>query len=69
MRATLLAGVFMLSAWLFPANPVALAQGTGTSGEVRGMVTDPTGATVPKATVDVEDAEKGIRRSAVTESD
>jgi hypothetical protein len=69
MKATFLAGVFMLSAWLFPANPVALAQGTGTSGEVRGTVTDPTGATVPKTTVEIEDAEKGIRRSVVTESD
>ena len=48
---------------------IARAQGGGTSGEIRGTITDPTGATVPKATVTVEDSEKGIRRTAVTETD
>jgi hypothetical protein len=69
MRSTLLAVALGLSAWLFPVNPAVHAQGTGTSGEIRGKVTDPTGGTVPKATVEVEDAEKGIRRTAVTGSD
>src|SRR5258708_11053188 len=69
MRSTLLASAFALIAWSFPANPVAHAQGTGTSGEIRGTVTDPTGATAPKATVEIEDAEKGIRRTAVRGSD
>jgi hypothetical protein len=69
MRATLLAGAFLSLACLLPANSVARAQGTGTSGEIRGTVTDPSGATVPKATVTVEDAEKGIRRTVVTETD
>src|SRR5258706_484927 len=69
MRSTLLACAFVLTAWLFPANPVAHAQGTGTSGEIRGTVTDPTGGTAPKATAEVEDTEKGIRRTAVTGSD
>src|SRR5258708_38838299 len=69
MRSTLLASAFALIAWSFPANPVAHAQGTGTSGEIRGTVTDPTGATAPKATVEIEDAEKGIRRTAVKGSD
>src|SRR6266436_5405288 len=69
MRSTLLACAFVLTAWLFPANPVAYAQGTGTSGEIRGMVTDAAGGTVPKATVKVSDPEKGISRSVVTESD
>jgi len=32
-------------------------------------VTDPTGGTAPKATAEVEDTEKGIRRTAVTGSD
>ena len=68
MRSTLLAGVFLSFACLLPANSVTRAQGTGTSGEVRGTVTDPTGGTVPKATVTVEDSEKGIRRTAVTET-
>jgi hypothetical protein len=69
MRAILLAGAFLLLACLLPANSVTRAQGTGTSGEIRGTVTDPTGGTVPKASVTVEDSEKGIRRTAVTESD
>src|SRR5271169_4352404 len=69
MRSALLAGVFLSLAFLLPANSVTRAQGTGTSGEIRGTVTDPTGGTVPKATVTVEDSEKGIRRTAVTETD
>jgi hypothetical protein len=69
MRATLLAGALLSFACLLPANPTAFAQGTGTSGEIRGTVTDPTGGTVPKATLTAEDSEKGIRRTAVTEAD
>jgi Carboxypeptidase regulatory-like domain/TonB dependent receptor-like, beta-barrel len=69
MRSTLLAVALGLSAWLFPMNPAVHAQGTGTSGEIRGTVTDPTGGTIPKATVEVTDPEKGIRRGVMTESD
>ncbi len=69
MRATLIAGAFLsLGCWLVGSGE-ARAQGTGTSGEIRGTVSDPTGATVPKATVTAEDPEKGIRRTVVTESD
>src|ERR1700740_3220473 len=69
MRTTLLAAALISFASLLPANRIVRAQGTGTSGEIRGTVTDPTGGTVPKATVTVEDAEKGIRRTAATETD
>src|SRR6266481_438337 len=69
MRSTLLASAFLLMSSLFPPNPVAYAQGTGTSGEIRGTVTDPTGGTGTKATVEIEDSEKGIRRTALTGSD
>jgi hypothetical protein len=69
MRATFLAGAFLSLACLLPANSVARAQGGGTSGEIRGTITDSTGATVPRATVAVEDSEKGIRRTAITETD
>ncbi len=69
MRATLVAAAFLSFACLLPASRVARAQGTGTSGEIRGTVTDPTGGTVPKATVTAEDSAKGIRRTAVTETD
>jgi Carboxypeptidase regulatory-like domain len=67
MRATLLAAALLSVTCLLPANRVAHAQGT--SGDIRGTVTDPTGGTVPKATVTVEDSEKGIRRTAATETD
>jgi hypothetical protein len=69
MRATFLAAALLSVTCLLPANRVAHAQGTGTSGDIRGTVTDPTGGTVPKATVTVEDSEKGIRRTAATETD
>ena len=69
MRATFLAAALLTFACLLPANSVARGQGTGTSGEIRGTVTDPTGGTVPKATVTAEDSEKGTRRTAVTEAD
>ncbi|HKN76190.1 MAG TPA: TonB-dependent receptor [Candidatus Acidoferrum sp.] len=69
MKATYFAAALLSFACLLPANGVARAQGAATSGEIRGMVTDATGATVPKATVAIEDAEKGVRRTAVTETD
>ena len=69
MRSTLLACAIASLAWLFSVNPGAHAQGTGTSGEIRGTVTDAAGGTVPKATVEVTDPEKGISRNVVTESD
>jgi Carboxypeptidase regulatory-like domain/TonB dependent receptor len=69
MRNTLLAAALLSLTCLLPANRVARAQGGGTSGEIRGTITDSTGATVPKANVSIEDSEKGIRRTAVTETD
>jgi len=69
MRNALLAAALLSLTCLLPANRVARAQGGGTSGEIRGTVTDSTGAAVPKANVSIEDPEKGIRRTAVTETD
>src|SRR5271168_8343 len=69
MKTTLLAGAFLLMAGLFCGNPAAYAQGSGTSAEIRGTITDSTGASVPKVTVTAEDTEKGIHRTAVTETD
>jgi hypothetical protein len=69
MKPIFLAAALLSFACLLPANRVARAQGGGTSGEIRGTITDPTGATVPKAAVTVEDSEKGIRRTALTETD
>src|ERR1700676_605336 len=67
MRATILAGAFLSLACLLPASRVARAQGTGTSGEIRGTVTDPAGALIPQVTIVAEDTEKGIRRTSVTD--
>src|SRR5256714_14418102 len=45
----------------------ARAQGVGSSGDIRGTVTDPSGAVVPNATVVVADAAKGLRRTVQTD--
>jgi len=67
MKATLLAGAILLLACLFTGNHAAYAQGTGASGEIRGVVTDPAGATVPGAKVTALDVAKGIPRSVSTD--
>jgi len=54
-------------AWLLFAAGSVSAQGVGTSGAIRGTVTDPSGGAVPKATVVAEDFEKGIQRTAVSD--
>jgi Carboxypeptidase regulatory-like domain len=45
------------------------AQGVGASGELRGTVTDPSGATVSGATVVVTDIAKGTKHTVVTDND
>jgi carboxypeptidase family protein len=50
------------------AAGIALAQGVGSSGVIRGTVTDPAGAVIPKAIIVAEDAEKGIHRSSVSDA-
>ena len=67
MKSTLRAGLFVFALGLLPASPVASAQGVGSSGDIRGTVTDPAGALIPKATIVAEDTEKGIRRTSVTD--
>ena len=46
----------------------AHAQGVGTASGIKGTVTDASGGVLPKANVVAEDGQKGIRRSAVTDS-
>jgi hypothetical protein len=59
------------SAWfllcVMLATAVAHGQGVGSSGDIRGTVTDPAGRVIPKATIVAEDTEKGIRRTSVTD--
>jgi len=45
----------------------AHAQGVGSSGDIRGTLTDASGAVLAKATVTVEDTHTGLRRTAVTD--
>ncbi len=56
-------GVCMLSVSL-----AAVAQGVGTSGEIRGTAKDVTGAIVPNATVTVTNPQTGLRRSVTTDA-
>jgi Carboxypeptidase regulatory-like domain len=67
MKSTLLTGVFVFALGLLLAGPVTFAQGVGASGSIRGTLTDPAGGVIPKATIVAEDAEKGIRRTSVTD--
>jgi hypothetical protein len=53
---------------LFLVAGTARGQGVGASGDIAGTVTDPSGAVVSKATVTATDSEKGIKRSAMTDS-
>jgi hypothetical protein len=48
---------------------VACAQGVGASGDIRGTVTDPSGAVINNGTVTATDASKGIKHTATTDSD
>jgi len=45
----------------------AHAQGVGSSGDIRGTVTDPSGAVLPNAAVALVGTETGLRRAAVTD--
>jgi hypothetical protein len=47
---------------------LAQAQGVGSSGGIRGTVTDASGAVLPKVTVNVADPHTGLRRTLVTDS-
>ena len=53
---------------LFVAVGIARTQGVGASGEIRGTVTDPTGAVVAGAKVEALEVDKGISYSATSNS-
>jgi hypothetical protein len=65
---TLTAIVIILLASVFLNPGSAFAQAT-TSGTVTGIVTDPTGAVIPAATVTLTDVATGIARTSVTNGD
>lgn len=66
MKVTKILGLFIC---LLLAAGMACAQGVGASGELKGTVTDPSGAVISKATVTATESDKGIKRVAVTDSD
>ncbi len=51
---------------LLLAVSAAHAQGVGSSGEITGTVTDPSGAVLPNVTVNVVDNQTGMKRMAMT---
>lgn len=51
---------------LLLAVSVVHAQGVGSSGEITGTVTDPSGAVLPNVTVNVADNQTGLKRTAMT---
>lgn len=58
--------IFLL-AYILLTTGAAHAQGVGSSGALTGVVVDPTGAPVPKATVIAEEADRGIRHTTVSD--
>lgn len=67
MKSSLLAGAFLVS--LLFCTSIAAAQGVGDSGTIRGTVTDPAGASVPRANISALDVNKGVQVSAVSDAD
>ncbi len=65
---TLTGAMILLLVLVFSNAGTAFAQGTNT-GTVNGVVTDPTGAVVPGATVTLTDLSTGTRRTTVTNND
>jgi carboxypeptidase family protein/TonB-dependent receptor-like protein len=50
------------------ASPLIYAQGVGNSASISGTVLDPTGAVVPKATVEIHNVVSGLSRSTTTDN-
>jgi len=66
MKATrILAG---LAVCLLLLAGLAAAQGVGASGDIKGTVTDPSGAVMPKATVTATDVARGLKHTAVSDN-
>jgi Carboxypeptidase regulatory-like domain/TonB dependent receptor len=67
MRSTLLAGIAVVLLCFF-ATSSARAQGVGASGNIRGTVTDATGAVVAQASVSALDTERGQSYTAISDT-
>jgi hypothetical protein len=67
MKATFLVTLVLLAICAIPGTQPVWAQGVGSSGDLAGTVTDPTGSAVPGAKVSVSDETKGVQRTAVSD--
>jgi hypothetical protein len=52
---------------LLLAASLAHAQGVGTSGDITGTVTDPSGGVIPKVTIVAVETDRGIQHTALTD--
>lgn len=73
MHISLRRGFLLLSAFFYFAVILlfclrAQGQTSGSSGTIQGTVTDPSGAVVPKATIEVHNPISGLKRSATTDA-
>jgi Carboxypeptidase regulatory-like domain len=66
MKSPILATAFVWLTWLLLANPAAHGQGVGSSGEIAGTVTDPSGAVVPRAAVVAVETARETQYTATT---
>jgi hypothetical protein len=64
--------VMKLGSWMFVclllSASLTYAQGVGSSGSIRGTVTDASGAVLPRTTINVLDPSTGLRRTLVTDT-
>ncbi len=54
---------------LLVLSRVVCAQSVSVSGDIRGTISDPSGAVLPKVTVTVVDTQTGLQHTVVTSSD
>ncbi len=64
--AVAVVSIFLLAVSFF--TPLAVGQSIGNSGSIEGSVTDPTGAVIPKATVEIRNPVSGFDRTVTTDS-
>ncbi len=66
MKFSLVTSAFLCLAGLLLINPVADAQGVGTSGSITGTVTDPSGAVIPNVAIAAVETATGTRYATNT---
>jgi hypothetical protein len=67
MKVASVAAALLLALSSFLGSPAAKAQGVGTSADLTGTVTDPSGRSVPNAKVTLTDQARGVQRFAQTD--